>query len=130
MAIRTTLSLLALALATPVSAEPFYRSAPYDAPAYGQAYVGPDGFAGEFVRGSYIGAPLTRVPRPSEIVPAPWSYGTYGIPTVTGIEAPPAARPSLTVINAGSARGRQGARAVAPGETAGARVIAVQVPRR
>ena len=43
MAIRTTLSLLALALATPVAAEPFYRPAPYDAPAYGRPISAPMG---------------------------------------------------------------------------------------
>lgn len=125
MAIRTTLTLLVLTLAAPAApaaAETFQRHGPY-----GPAYLGGDGFAGEFVRGSYIGAPLTRVPRPSEIVPSPWSYGTYGIPTVSGIAAPPTASPTLTVINAAPANGRRSAQV---GQTAGARVIAVQVPRR
>ena len=128
MKTRTTLTILALLLAAPASAETFNRHVPYGP--YGPAYLGGDGFAGEFVRGSYIGAPLTRVPRPTEIVPSPWSYGTYGIPTVTGIAAPPVAAPTLTVINAAPPSGRRGARAVDDGQTAGARVIAVRVPRR
>ena len=122
MAIRTTLTLLALTLAVPAAAENIHRPGPH-----GPVYQGSDGFAGPFVRGSYIGAPLTRVPRPSEIVPSPWSYGTYGIPTVTGIAPPPTAQPTITIIDAARPNGR---RAAQFGETAGARIIAVQVPRR
>ena len=135
MVTRTTLTLLALTLAAPVSAETVHRQHPYGpafrGAAYGSpAYGGYDGFGGEFVRGSYIGAPLTRVPRPSEIVPSPWSYGTYGVPTVSGIAAPPAAAPTLTVINAAVPHGRNRVRSLEEGQTAGARVITVQVPRR
>ncbi|AWN34657.1 hypothetical protein [Methylobacterium radiodurans] len=114
------------------------------APAYG--YGAPRyGFADEAVRGAYIGAPLTRFPRPSEIVPPAWSYGTYGVPTVSGIPPAPVGEPTLTVINA-----REPARRPAPGprilardagggwssaeaggyRPAGVRVIEVQVPRR
>lgn len=125
MATRTTLILLALTLAMPAAAQTFRG---------GEAYVATEaadyGFAGEFVRGSYIGAPLTRIPRPTQIVPAPWSYGTYGVPTVTGIAAPPAAQPTLTVINAGSTNGRGRTGAPVGSRAAGPQVIAVQVPRR
>lgn len=64
---------------------------------YGSA--GAYGFADESVGGAYIGAPLTRFPRPSEIVPPAWGYGTYGVPTMTGIRQAPTAPPSLTVID-------------------------------
>lgn len=100
---------------------------------YGPAGAGD--FAGPFVRGTYIGAPLTRVPRPTEIVPSPWSYGTYGVPTVTGIAAPPAQMPTITVINATnpaprSTRERRAERTTESGRTAGAQIITVEVPRR
>jgi len=129
MANRTIVTLLALAAAAPASAQTFRSANPYAPVAYAPGYAADPGFAGEFVRGTYIGAPLTRVPRPTQIVPTPWSYGTYGVPTVTGIQAAPAAEPTLTVINA-APYGRRGARAVGADPVAGARVIAVQVPRR
>jgi len=125
MAIRTTLPLLALVLALPASAQGFGGGAAYP-PAYPDAY----GFAGEFVRGDYIGAPLTHVPSPTQIVPSPWSYGTYGVPTVSGIAAAPTAQPSLTVIRTGVPKGRRHLGAVEEDRTTGARIIAVQVPRR
>lgn len=124
---RTILAVLMLAVACPAAAQDFYRAEPY-----GPAYRGADGYAGEFVRGAYIGAPLTRVPRPSQIVPTPWSYGTYGIPTVAGIPGTPAGRPTLTIINAGRSNASSRASedsSVADG-AAGARVIEVRVPRR
>ena len=129
MANRTIVTLLALAAAAPASAQTFRSADPYAPVAYAPGYAADPGFAGEFVRGTYIGAPLTRVPRPTQIVPSPWSYGTYGVPTVTGIPAAPAAQPTLTVIDA-APRTRRGARAVGTGPVSGARVIAVQVPRR
>jgi len=110
---RTLLTLSAVLLAAPAAAQGIYPSAPVT--------TGDVDFAGPFVRGTYIGAPLTRVPRPSQIVPSPWSYGTYGIPTVTGIAAAPAQPPTITVINATNS---------AASRAAGARVISVQVPRR
>lgn len=76
-----------------------FRAAGY-APSYGDP-VG-YGFADEAVRGAYVGAPLTRFPSPNAIVPAPWSYGTYGVPTLSGIRPPPVAPPRLTVIDAGA----------------------------
>lgn len=104
-------------------------------------------FAGETVRGGYIGAPLTRFPRPSEIVPAAWTYGTYGIPTVAGIERAPMAPPSLTIVNAPTGSSARRARPAArilhrderggwmPSErtgaaTTGVHIVEVQVPRR
>ncbi|MBE7200529.1 MAG: hypothetical protein INR70_22380 [Parafilimonas terrae] len=129
MAIRTTLPLMAvvsaLILAPPASAQGYGAATPY-VPAYADGY----GFAGEFVRGDYIGAPLTRVPSPTQIVPSPWSYGTYGIPTVSGIAPAPTAQPTLTVIHAASPKGRQRLGAVAEERTGGAQIIAVRVPRR
>ncbi len=123
MAIRTVLPLLALVLAAPASAQGFSGAVPY-ASGYADGY----GFGGPFLRGDYIGAPLTRVPSPTQIVPAPWSYGTYGVPTVSGIAPAPAAQPALLVIQGVGPKGRR--RAVSDDRTAGAQVIAVQVPRR
>lgn len=110
----------------------------YGAPRYG--------FADEAVRGAYIGAPLTRFPRPSEIVPPAWSYGTYGVPTISGIPPAPVGEPTLTVINAREPARRRpspGARILSRDagggwsaaeagsyRPAGVRVIGVQVPRR
>ena len=125
MVTRTIPTLIALALAAPASAQNVRVVDPY-----GPAYASEYGCAGEFVRGTYIGAPLTRGPRPTQIGPAPWSYGTYGVPTVTGISAPPAAQPTVTVINAGGPDGRHRGRAVAVDRMPGARIVAVRVPRR
>jgi hypothetical protein len=130
MANRMIPTLLVLALAAPASAQTYRGAEPYAAASYVQGYGEGPGFAGPFVNGTYIGAPLTRVPRPTQIVPAPWSYGTYGVPTVTGIAAAPSAPPTITVINATEPRGRRGAGRAEADRTAGARVIAVQVPRR
>lgn len=119
-----------------------FRAAGY-APSYGDP-VG-YGFADEAVRGAYVGAPLTRFPSPNEIVPAPWSYGTYGVPTLSGIRPAPVAAPRLTVIDAGAAPVRRAAgprilsrdgggdwtRAEpAPQGADGVHVVAVKVGRR
>ncbi len=114
---------MGLAASLPADAQGFHRT-----DAYGPGY----GYAGDFVRGTYIGAPLTRVPRPSQIVPAPWSYGTYGIPTVSGIPATPAGQPTVTVINASGpeARMRRVDTSASDDTQAGLRVIDVHVPRR
>ena len=130
MANRMILTLLVLALAAPASAQTYRGAEPYAAASYVRG-TAKAGFRRPLRHGTYIGAPLTRVPRPTQIVPAPWSYGTYGVPTVTGIAAPPSAPPTMTVINAGTEpRGRRGAGRAEADRTAGARVIAVQVPRR
>ena len=132
---RPTPSLTALMLIASTFAVAAGPAAAQDArsiEAYGPSDGIDYGYAGDFVRGTYIGAPLTRVPRPSQLVPSPWSYGTYGIPTVSGIPAAPAGQPTLTVIDArgpGIASGRREP-AVGGERTAGLRVIAVQVPRR
>lgn len=57
-------------------------------------------YAGPLLAGDYVGAPLTRFPRPTELVPSAWGYGTYGVPTVTGIRQAPAGTPTLIVIDA------------------------------
>lgn len=84
------------------------------------------GFAQPFVAGEYIGAPFTQVPSPNRIVPAPWSYGTYGVPTASGIAAPPTGAPTLTVIHAPGAR-KGFDRETEAGDV---RVVSVRVPRR
>lgn len=124
---------------------------PYGSP-YAYTYGYGDGgyrFAGPLVEGSYVGAPFTRLPSTSRIVPPAWGYGTYGVPTVAGIRDAPAARPTLTVIERQGSVGarpalrRPGARVLskdpkgtwtdpAPrseGE-GGAQVVSVRVPAR
>lgn len=107
-------------------------------------------FAGPAVEGAYLGAPFTRLPSTSRIVPPAWGYGTYGVPTVAGIRDAPAARPTLTVIERqGSVGGRPavrrtGARVLSKdskgnwtdpsprseSEGGGAQVVSVRVPAR
>ncbi|GJE29305.1 hypothetical protein [Methylobacterium organophilum] len=121
-----------------------YRAYGYGPAGYGDGYT----FAEPFVSGSYVGAPLTRFPRPSEIVPPAWGYGTYGVPTYSGIRQGPAAKPMLYVIDsprgAPSRAGTGRARIVERGHDGrwsdtergaetrggGARVVDVTVPRR
>lgn len=102
-----------------------YRTAGvYDGGRYG-------GFAQPFIEGEYIGAPFTSVPRPSHLVPTPWSYGTYGVPTVSGIPTAPTGAPTLTVIHAPSVKKGVRRAAVARGDDpADIRVVNVSVPRR
>ncbi len=118
------------ALAFTVPALPAVAQAVYSGEPYGGAYG--HGYGRAFVSGSYIGAPFTRFPRPSEIVPAPWSYGTYGIPTVSGLPSAPVSYPTLTVIDAAGSRAssRRGDASAAGDRPAGVRVIEVKVPRR
>lgn len=120
---------------------------------YGQAvpYGYDDSYAGPLIRGDYIGAPLTRFPRPAELVPSAWGYGTYGIPTVAGIRSAPVGTPTVYVIEAPRAAVRARARSrilsrarsgrwsqvsenrgapVVTGHAGGARVISVAVPQR
>jgi len=102
------------------------------------------GYAGSAIRGDYVGAPFTRFPRPDQIVPSAWGYGTYGVPTVSGIPPAPVGTPTIYVIDAPAApagakaarsrvvsRSRAGtfteAQAVVPG---GPRIISVSVPPR
>lgn len=146
--LRPALVVLALAAGLgQASAGEYGRALPYGTVLTGPGYGGGYGFADEAVRGAYIGAPLTRFPRPSEIVPPAWSYGTYGIPTVAGIARAPVGEPTLTVIHAQNPAPRRagGARILSRGEAGrwaridaraqtaeptGARIIAVRVPRR
>ena len=93
-------ALATLPVALPAAAEGYHPRGDYERGiprvAYGR------GFAQPFVAGEYIGAPFTTVPSPNRIVPAPWSYGTYGVPTASGIAAAPTGAPTLTVIVCGS----------------------------
>jgi hypothetical protein len=131
----TIIAAQAASAATPALAEGVYGSYPYGA-GYRAAPVYPrvasrSGFAQPFIQGDYIGAPLTVVPGPERLVPPAWSYGTYGIPTVSGIAAPPTGQPTLTVIHAPG--GRKASRTtVSPAgeEPADVRVVNVGVPRR
>jgi hypothetical protein len=114
------------------------------------AYGYGDSYAGPLIHGDYVGAPLTRFPRPTELVPSAWGYGTYGIPTVAGIRSAPVGTPTVYVIETPRAaarparqarprilsRARQGAQMsaarVAPVATAmagSARVITMGLPR-
>ena len=117
----------------------------------GYGYAGPYGwggygFADAAVNGAYIGAPYTRFPRPSELVPPAWGYGTYGIPTTTGIRQAPVADPTVYVIDSPAPARRQASRSrvisrasdgrwieptSAPGVTAGgARIVTVSTQGR
>lgn len=123
-----TLTLLAvmatLPIALPAAAEGYHPHGYYGRGVPRVAYG--RGFAEPFVAGEYIGAPFTTVPSPNRIVPAPWSYGTYGVPTASGIAAPPTGAPTLTVIHApGSRKGAR--RDVDAGDV---QVVNVSVPRR
>ena len=101
-------TLITLGAASGAAADP-YRYGPVEA-----GYR----FAGPAVEGAYLGAPFTRLPSTSRLVPPAWGYGTYGVPTLAGIREAPAARPTLTVI------ARQGSAADRPAvRRRGARVL-------
>lgn len=134
-------ALLALALPGTALADPY---APYgDYGHHGARFAGPA------LEGVYLGAPFTRLPSTSRLVPPAWGYGTYGVPTVAGIRDAPAARPTLTVIERPAATtrriaARRGARVLtkeptgtwteprprSEAEPAGARIVSVRVPAR
>lgn len=122
----------------------------YGAPGYG--YAGPYGayggygFADAAVSGAYLGAPYTRLPRPNELVPPVWGYGTYGVPTTTGIRQAPTADPTVYVIDGPTPARRHATRArvlsrgsdgnwagpaAAAGEaSSGARIVSISVGNR
>lgn len=108
-------------------------------------------YAEPLVRGDYIGAPLTRFPRPSDLVPSAWGYGTYGVPTVAGIRPAPVGVPTVYIVDSADPVVRRkapvrsrvllrerdgrwsqaGAEVGATASTAsGARIIPVRAPRR
>ncbi|ACL61138.1 hypothetical protein [Methylobacterium nodulans] len=86
--------------------------------------------------------PLLTLPRPAELVPSAWGYGTYGIPTVAGIASPPRAEPVVYVIDGVGSRGpaelgrrRNGSwqaaeKGPALRRSEPARVVGIAVPRR
>ncbi|GJD36964.1 hypothetical protein [Methylobacterium aerolatum] len=127
---------LALSAATPAVAQDRHTTVRYGTSyqtygGYPGGYEG--GFAAPLINGDYVGAPFTAVPRPSQLVPPAWSYGTYGIPTVSGIAAPPVAAPTLTVIDAPQPRRRvrQGFVSRKVTSTApGVRVVNLTLPHR
>lgn len=147
-------ALVALA-ATGVRAEPGLQGGAAHGPVHGPAVYAASGyaFAGNAIDGTYIGAPFTRIPSPSRLVPPAWGYGTYGVPTVAGVREAPSARPALYVIERqGRAENRllprRSARVVSRGgdgrwtdlpvgaperatvEQSGAQVVSVRVPAR
>ena len=101
------------------------------------------GFADAAVGGAYLGAPFTRFPRPSELVPPAQGSGTFGIPTVAGIRQAPASQPVVYVIG-GTPRRAARARVLSRGSDdwvpeaaddgvgsrGAARVVSVDVPQR
>lgn len=135
-------TLLALGATSGARADPgAYGHPVYAAPAYG--------YAGNLVDGTYVGAPFTRVPSPSRIVPPAWGYGTYGVPTVAGMRDAPVARPALYVVErqgpaVNRLAPRRSARVVSRSgqglwtdvpstgsvERSGAQVVSVRVPAR
>jgi len=102
------------------------------------------GYAGPAIRGDYVGAPFTRFPRPDQLVPSAWGYGTYGVPTVSGIAPAPVGTPTVYVIEAPApvirkkaarssavARPRANTLSQAPAIAPdGPRIISVRVPSR
>lgn len=137
-------TLITLGAVSGAAADPYGYS-------YSYRYVGTGHrFAGPAVEGAYLGAPFTRLPSTSRIVPPAWGYGTYGVPTLAGIREAPAARPTLTVIEGQGSAGnrpairRRGARVLSKDskgiwtdpaprseiEESGARVVSVRVPSR
>lgn len=104
-----------------------------------------ESYGGPLIRGDYVGAPLTRFPRPSELVPSAWGYGTYGVPTVSGIRNAPAGTPTVYVIEAPRAAASETRRTrskvlsrnaapqyapMAERRAGSARVVTVGVPQR
>lgn len=111
---------------------------------YGDGVASTYGYAGPAIRGDYVGAPLTRFPRPDQLVPSAWGYGTYGVPTVSGIAPASVGTPTVYVIEAPApvlrakaarsrilARPRTNTFAQAPAPAPdGPRIISVRVPPR
>lgn len=133
----TILAALALVPASlPAAADGYRASYPYGAGFRGYGFSYPrvaygTGFGQPFLQGDYVGAPFTSVPRPNHLVPTPWSYGTYGVPTVSGIAPAPTGRPTLTVIHSPSPRKVTKRSNPVPEESlADTQVINVSVPRR
>lgn len=58
-----------------------------------------DRYAGLYPAAAYGAAPLVRFPRPTELVPSAWGYGTYGVPTATGIRPASVGTPVVYVID-------------------------------
>jgi hypothetical protein len=140
---RHGLGLLGVLLATGLAGSAQAQVASYGVRSVPFGYE--DSYAGPLLRGDYIGAPLTRFPRPSELVPSAWGYGTYGVPTVAGIRSAPVGTPTVYVIEAPRTatsesrrtRARALSRAPAPQfapvaerRSGSARVITVGVPQR
>ena len=134
-------SCLALAIGVGAASTATAQGVPYG--------YGSHAYAEPLIRGEYIGAPLTRFPRPSDLVPAAWGYGTYGIPTVAGIRPASVGVPTVYLIDSPepAARHRPPARSrvhlrerdgrwsqaeldATAGSPSGARIIPVRAPRR
>lgn len=102
------------------------------------------GFADAGLSGAYVGAPLTRFPRPRDLVPPAQGSGTFGIPTIAGIRQAPASQPVVYVISGAPRGAASRARILTRGEggwqsdavSAGggsggaARVVSVDLPPR
>lgn len=100
MAFLPKIILLATALSLGTDTAAAQSACGYEGFGARQSYTGECAYAGSAIRGDYVGAPLTRFPRPSELVPSAWGYGTYGIPTVSGIRQAPVGTPTIYVIDA------------------------------
>ncbi|WP_407529081.1 hypothetical protein [Methylobacterium oryzisoli] len=112
--------------------------------------VGYAGVVSDAPAAAAVAEPFLTLPRPQELVPAAWGYGTYGVPTVSGIPTPPRADPVVYVIDGvdtrRTARPVRSARGLARGPAihdrpadgirpvsyrqGAARVVEVTVPRR
>lgn len=58
-----------------------------------------ESYAGSYVVAASHAASRPRLPRPTELVPSAWGYGTYGIPTATGIRPAPVGTPTIYLID-------------------------------
>ncbi|HEV7439743.1 MAG TPA: hypothetical protein VGN94_08990 [Methylobacterium sp.] len=101
-------TLLALALGGGIAGSAAAQDLTYvggPGPGYGS------GYGDNLVGGAYVGAPFTRFPSPRELVPPAWGYGTYGVPTVSGIRRAPVGEPTVYVIDSPAPRPQRSSRA-------------------
>lgn len=104
-----------------------------------------ESYAGPYVVAASRTGLLLPIPRPTELVPSAWGYGTYDVPTATGIRPAPVGTPTLYVIETPTearrkarsqgprilSRGRRNpvSTSINPPMQAGARIVTVAIGR-
>lgn len=104
-----------------------------------------ESYAGPYIVASPRTGSLPPIPRPTELVPSAWGYGTYDVPTATGIRPAPVGTPTLYVIDTPTdarrkarsqgprilSRGRRNpvSTSINPPMQAGARIVTVAIGR-